>query len=62
MDSKLDTESKSRREFVRRAVYITPAILTLAAAPAYAKSGSLKSCPPGQVGNANSKSKNWEGC
>jgi len=62
MDSKLDTESKSRREFVKRAVYITPAILTLAAAPAYAKHGSPKLCPPGQVGNANSTSKKWQDC
>lgn len=34
--------SDTRREFVKRAAYIAPAILTLAAAPAYAKSGSEK--------------------
>ena len=34
--------SKSRRDFVKKAVYISPAILTLAAAPAYAKAGSQK--------------------
>lgn len=34
--------SDTRREFVKRAAYIAPAILTLAAAPAYAKSGSDK--------------------
>jgi hypothetical protein len=32
----------SRRSFVRRAVYVAPVILTLAAAPAFAKSGSEK--------------------
>jgi hypothetical protein len=34
----------SRREFVKRAAYIPPAILTLQAAPAFAKQGSEK--PP----------------
>lgn len=34
--------SETRREFVKRAAYIAPVILTLAAAPAYAKSGSDK--------------------
>ena len=32
----------TRRKFVKRAAYIAPVILTLAAAPAYAKSGSDK--------------------
>ena len=36
----------SRREFVRKAVYVPPAILTLAAAPEYAKAGSLKPKAP----------------
>lgn len=31
-----------RRRFVQRAAYVAPAILTLAATPAYAKSGSEK--------------------
>jgi len=30
----------SRRAFVRKAVYVAPAIVTLAAAPAYARLGS----------------------
>lgn len=30
----------SRRKFIKRAAYIPPAILTLAVAPRYAKSGS----------------------
>ena len=35
----------SRREFVKKAAYVAPAILTLKAAPAFAKSGS-KDKPP----------------
>jgi hypothetical protein len=31
-----------RRSFVKRAAYLTPAILTLAATPAFAKAGSVK--------------------
>jgi hypothetical protein len=36
----------SRRNFVKKAAYIAPAILTLAAAPAYPKSGSEKTIQP----------------
>ena len=32
----------SRREFVKRIPYVAPAVLTLAAAPEYAKAGSGK--------------------
>jgi hypothetical protein len=32
----------SRRDFVKRAAYVTPAILTLAAAPDHTKAGSGK--------------------
>ena len=32
----------SRRQFIKKAAYVTPAILSLAAAPAYAKQGSVK--------------------
>lgn len=34
----------SRRGFVKKTVYVAPAILTLSAAPAFAKPGSTK--PP----------------
>jgi hypothetical protein len=34
--------SSSRREFVKKAAYVAPAILTLQAAPAYVKAGSIK--------------------
>ena len=36
----------SRREFVKKAAYVTPAMLTLAVAPSYAKAGSMKPKPP----------------
>jgi len=32
----------SRREFVKKAAYVPPLILTLAVAPSYAKAGSVK--------------------
>jgi hypothetical protein len=32
----------SRRDFMRRAAYVAPAILSLAVAPSYAKAGSEK--------------------
>ena len=32
----------SRREFVKKAAYVTPAVLTLVVAPSYAKAGSEK--------------------
>lgn len=39
-----DSRGKSRRNFVKKSVYVAPAILSLAAAPAFAKAGSEK--PP----------------
>jgi hypothetical protein len=45
-------QDQSRREFVKKAAYIAPAILTLQAAPQYAKAGSNKpnpsTTPPGR--------------
>lgn len=38
----MPTSAESRREFVKRAAYVAPAILTLAAAPSFAKTGSEK--------------------
>ena len=37
---------KSRREFVKKAAYIAPAIATMKAAPAFAKAGSEKKPKP----------------
>ena len=36
---------RSRRAFVQRSAYVTPAILTWAATPAFSKSGSAKEVP-----------------
>lgn len=41
-DEKLSNEQESRRAFIKKAVYVPPTILTLQAAPAYAKYGSEK--------------------
>ena len=35
----------SRRDFVKKSVYVTPVILTLKVAPSYAKAGSEKDKP-----------------
>ena len=40
----------SRRDFVKKGVYVAPAILTLAAAPEFAKAGSVKPNPPKNAG------------
>jgi hypothetical protein len=48
-DNKSMTTKKaqaSRREFMKRAAYVPPAILTLAVAPSYAQTGSGKGPPP----------------
>jgi len=48
-ESKMKKEhSSSRREFVKKAAYVAPAILTLQAAPAYVKAGSLKNEKPNE--------------
>jgi hypothetical protein len=38
--------NNARREFVKRGVYVAPVILTLAAAPEFAKAGSVKPSDP----------------
>ena len=38
--------NESRRSFVKKAAYVPPAVLTLKAAPAFAKNGSAKPTPP----------------
>ena len=38
--------SDSRRDFVKKAMYVAPVVLTLAAAPEFAKAGSIKPGPP----------------
>ncbi len=43
----MSTSDPSRRAFIRRGIYVAPAILTLAASPQFAKAGSYK--PPAAV-------------
>jgi len=38
--------SQNRREVVKKAVYVVPAVLTLAAAPSFAQSGSQRAGKP----------------
>ena len=45
MAKKLSVEEESRRNFVKKAAYVAPAILSLQAAPAFAKEGSRKPPP-----------------
>jgi hypothetical protein len=45
----VDIKQESRRRFLEKAVYMAPVILTLQAAPRFAKSGSLKDAPPAGV-------------
>ncbi len=54
-----DEKSKhqlSRREFVKKAAYIAPAIVTLQAAPMYARAGSVKNGNGRGNGNGNGNS------
>lgn len=39
-------QTPSRRDFIEKAAYVAPVILTLQAAPAFAKPGSVKDDPP----------------
>ena len=55
----MEKQQESRREFVKKAAYITPAILTLAVAPSYAKAGSYKG--PGHGQDNNGKGNNGKG-
>jgi hypothetical protein len=43
---KVGLPDKSRRDFVKHGAYVAPAILTLAAAPEFAKAGSAKPVDP----------------
>ena len=44
-------EQASRRDVLKRAAYVAPAILTLKAVPAYAQSGSGRNARAGETGN-----------
>jgi hypothetical protein len=45
----MEETNLARRDFVKKAAYVPPAILTLAAAPEYAKAGSINPLPPRPV-------------
>lgn len=49
----MSVRDSSRRDFVKRGAYVAPAILTLAAAPEFAKAGSGKGNGPGGNGKGN---------
>lgn len=58
----MTTPDKSRRDFVKRGAYVAPAILTLTAAPAFAKSGSAKPDKgPGNGGKGGKGGKDGKG-
>lgn len=46
MDNASTTTTTTRRELLTRAAYVTPAILTLAASPAFAQRGSFAPARP----------------
>jgi hypothetical protein len=50
-DEQCSSRIESRRNFMRKAAYVSPAILTLHAAPAFAKAGSFKSAPDPNAGD-----------
>lgn len=51
----------SRRQFVKKAVYVTPAVLTLAVTPSYAKAGSEKGKDKGKNKGNDKGKKNDKG-
>ena len=44
-----------RRDFIKKAAYVAPAILTLAVAPEYAKAGSVKKLKKAEGGEKKSR-------
>jgi hypothetical protein len=57
----MSTPNPSRREFVQRIPYLAPAVLTLAAAPEYAKAGSGKWGGSGDGGKTDKEPKGGKG-
>jgi hypothetical protein len=58
MDEERTSSAKAgRRDFIKKAAYVAPAILTLAVAPEYAKAGSVKKLKK----KADSGERNQEG-
>jgi hypothetical protein len=52
---KVDGMTAGRRDFIKKATYLAPAILTLAVAPAYAKAGSVKKLKKADRGERKSR-------
>ena len=50
-----ETTSTTRREVLRKGVFVAPAILTLAAVPSFASAGSGSGKQNGQGGNNNNQ-------
>jgi len=46
-------ENPSRRDFVRKAAYVAPAIVTLAVLPAHQAVGSVRTDPGGNTGGGS---------
>ena len=53
----MSKSNESRRTFVKRMAYVAPSVLTLAAAPEYAKAGSGKWGGSGDAGKKDKESK-----
>jgi hypothetical protein len=54
MDEEGTSSAKAgRRDFIKKAAYVAPAILTLAVAPEYAKAGSVKKLKKADSGERN---------
>jgi len=49
MAKKSPPQRPARREFVKKAAYVAPAILTLTATPGHATLGSFKPTAPGAI-------------
>ena len=47
----MNKPEESRRDFVKKAMYVAPVIATLSATPAFAKNGSAKPDKPGKPGH-----------
>jgi hypothetical protein len=57
MTEPADDQQASKRDFLKKAVYTAPAILTLAAKPSFASSGSGYAAGKGYEGGVKSKEK-----
>jgi len=54
-EERTSSAKAGRRDFIKKAAYVAPAILTLAVAPAYAKAGSVKKLKKADRGERKSR-------